>query len=175
MIVPDIEVGEDLDEAGANLAKSCFLSVRGIVRNHLDNGRFNFRFRGEAGLCGLLLGSRIAGKKILVGAACVGGSGLLCSHRPFLRGGSGCRAGLAGGVSGGGVSGAVFLFGTVLALGAGRSFFLLTVTVSADDIKENKTLAGDTEGLGSFLFSHADDNLSGFPKPGGKLVEVAIA
>ena len=47
-----------------------------------------------------------------------------------------------GGVSGGGVSGAVFLFGTVLALGAGRSFFLLTVTVSADDIKENKTLAG---------------------------------
>ena len=74
-----------------------------------------------------------------------------------------------------GASGAVFLFGTVLALGTGRSFFLLTVTASADDIKENKTLAGDTEGLGSFLFSHADDNLSGFPKPGGKLVEVAIA
>ncbi len=53
MIVTDIEVRIDLDQAGTDLTKHRFTTLSTVVRDHLDDGGFNIGLIRE-GILGLL-------------------------------------------------------------------------------------------------------------------------
>ena len=56
----------------------------------------------------------------------------------------------------------------------GGCLFDRDIVIAFQNIQEDKTLTGDTEGLGRLALTHADDHLAGFPQTGGQLVEIPV-
>ena len=176
MVIADVEIREDLDQAGTDLTKACLLAFSVVVCDDAHNSRLDGGLVGE-GRLGIAVKILVDFRFLLYlgrrGRSFIGSRGLRDRGSFSSRSGlSRCAApGGFGRTAGGSISGISLGRRTVGICGGPLAPGICRVNY----VEENKALAGGAEGLRRLLLAHAYDKFSGFTESRGQFVEITVA
>ena len=176
VIVADVEIGEDLDQTGADLAEAGLLALCVIVCDDADNGSLDRGLvcKGSLGIAvKILIGIRFLldlcrGRRGFIGSCGLRDRGSFSSGSGLLRG---AAPGAFRGTAGRGFGGVNLGIGTV----GIRARALASGISRVDDVEEYETLAGSAEGLRRLLLAHSYYEFAGLAQSGGQFIEIAVA